>query len=45
MDVNLNFKDHITDLCIKVNRKIYTLARVTPMGLSKRKSLMNGFFI
>ena len=46
IDENLNFNDHISDLCKKVSRKISALARVTPfMGLSKRKLLMNAFFI
>ena len=45
IDVNLNFNDHISDLCKKAGRKISALARVTPfMGLSKRKLLMNAFF-
>ena len=44
IDVNLNFIDHISDLCKKASRKISTLARVTPfMGLSKRKLLINVF--
>ena len=42
--VNLNFNDHISNLCKKASRKISALARVTPfMGLSKRKLLMNAF--
>ena len=45
IDVNLNFNDHISDLCKKTSRKISALARVTPfMRLSKRKLLMNAFF-
>ena len=45
IDINLNFNDHISDLCKKASRKISALARVTPfMGLSKRKLLMNAFF-
>ena len=44
LDVNLNFNDHISNLCKKASRKISALARVTPfMGLSKRKLLMNAF--
>ena len=44
-DINLNFNDHISDLCKKASRKISALARVTPfMGLSKRKFLINAFF-
>ena len=44
-DLNLNFNDHISDLCKKASRKISALARVTYfMGLSKRKLLMNAFF-
>ena len=40
IDVNLNFNDHIPDLCKKASRKISALARVTPfMRLSKRKLL------
>ena len=46
IDVNLNFNDHISDVCKKASRKISALARVTPfMGLSKRKLLMNAFLI
>ena len=45
INVNLNFNDHISDLCKKASRKVSALARVTPfMGLSKRKLLMNAFF-
>ena len=37
IDVNLNFNDHISDLCKKASRKISALARVTPfMGLRKK---------
>ena len=44
IDVNLNFNDHICDLCKKASRKTSVLARVTLfMGLSKRKLLMNTF--
>ena len=45
IDVNLNFNDHISDLCKKASIKIFPLARVTLcMVLSKRKFLMNAFF-
>ena len=45
IDLNLNFIDHISDLCKKASRKISTLARVTPfMGLSNRRLLINAFF-
>ena len=45
IDANLNFNNHISDLCKKASRKISVLATVTPfMGLSKRKLLMNAFF-
>ena len=45
IDVNLNFNDHISDLCKKASRKVSALARVTPfLGLSKRKLLMKAFF-
>ena len=44
-DINLNFNDHISDLCQKASRKISALARVAPfMGFNKRKLLMNAFF-
>ena len=42
IDVNVNFNDHVSDLCKKASRRVPALARVTPfMGLSKRKLLMN----
>ena len=42
IDLNLNFSDHISDLCKKASRKISALARVTPfMVLEKRKLIMN----
>ena len=45
IDVNLNFNDHISDLCKKASRKISALARARSfMGLSKRKVLTNAFF-
>ena len=45
IDANLNFNDHISDLCKKASRKIHALARVTPfMALEKRKLIMNAFF-
>ena len=45
INVNLNFNDHISDLCKKASRKVSALARVTPfLGLSKRKLLMKAFF-
>ena len=41
IDANLNFNNHISDLCKKASTKISSLARVTPfMGLSKRKLLI-----
>ena len=41
IDVNLNFNNHISNLCKKTSRKRSVLARVTSfMGLSKRKLLM-----
>ena len=44
-DLNLNFNDHISDLCKKAGRKMSALARGTPFkGLNKRKLLMNAFF-
>ena len=45
IDVNLNFRDHISGLCKKASRKISALARVTPfMVLKKRKLIRNTFF-
>ena len=45
IDVNLNFNNHISDLCKKAGRKISALARVEPfMSFNKRKLLMNAFF-
>ena len=44
IDVDLNFSDHISDLCKKASRKISALATVTPfMVLEKRKLIMNAF--
>ena len=45
IDVNLNFDNHISDLCKKAGRKISALARVIPfMGLSKKKIINKYFF-
>ena len=45
IDVNLNFSDHISDLCKKARKKLSALARVTPfMVLEKRKLIMNVYF-
>ena len=45
IDVNLNFNNHISDLCKKASRKISALARVAPfMSFNKRKLLLNAFF-
>ena len=45
IDLSLNFKDHISELCERASRKISALARVTPsMGLSKRKIINECFF-
>ena len=45
IDVNLNFNEHISDLCKKASRKISALARIAPfMSIEKRKVVMNGFF-
>ena len=44
-DNKLTFENHITDICRKASRKIYTLARIAPyMDLSKRRMGMNAFF-
>ena len=44
-DNKLTFEKHITDICRKASRKIYTLARIAPyMDLSKRRMVMNAFF-
>ena len=46
IDVNLNFNEHISDLCKKASRKISALARVAPfMSIEKRKVVINAFFI
>ena len=46
IDVNLNFNEHISDLCKKTIRKIFALARIAPfMSIIKRKVVMNAFFI
>ena len=45
IDVNLNFNEHISDLCKKANRKISALASIAPfMSIEKRKVVMNAFF-
>ena len=45
IDVNLNFSEHISDLCKKASRKISALARIAPfMSIEKRKVVMNAFF-
>ena len=45
IDVNLNFNEHISDLCKKASRKISALARIAPfMSIEKRKVVMNAFF-
>ena len=45
IDVNLNFNEHISDLCKKAGRKISALARIAPfMSIEKRKVVMNAFF-
>ena len=45
IDVNLNFNEHISDLCKTVSRKISALARVAPFtSIEKRKVVMNAFF-
>ena len=44
-DKKLSFDYHLSEICKKASRKLYTLGRVTPyMNLSKRKILMNVFF-
>ena len=45
IDVNLNFNNHISDLCKKASGKISALARAAPfMSFNKNKLLMNAFF-
>ena len=45
IDVNLNFNEHISDLCKKASRNISALAKVAPfMSIEKRKVVMNAFF-
>ena len=44
-DHKLSFDGHISELCKKASRKIYTLSRVALyMNISKRGILMNAFF-
>ena len=44
-DHKLSFDGHISELCKKASRKIYTLSRVAlHMNISKRGILMNAFF-
>ena len=44
IDVNLNFNEHISDLCKKASGKISALARIAPfMSIEKRKVVMNAF--
>ena len=44
IDVNLNFNEHISDLCKKASRKISALARIAPfMSIEKRKVVTNWF--
>ena len=44
-DNKISFDEHIRNLCIKGNRKLHALSRVTPyMNFSKRRILMNAFF-
>ena len=45
IDVNLNFNEHISDLCKKARRKISALARIAPfMSIEKRNVVMNALF-
>ena len=44
-DNKLTFDEHLSDLCVKVSRKIWALARIAPfMNIYKRKLIMNAFF-
>ena len=44
-DNKLTFEKHITDICRKASRKIYTLTRIAPyMDLSKRRMVISAFF-
>ena len=45
MDVNLNFNNHISDLCKKASKKISELAIVAPfVSLDEKKLIINAFF-
>ena len=45
IDVNINFNEHISDLCKKASRKISALARIAPfMSIEKRKVVVNALF-
>ena len=44
IDNDLNFSEHVTNLCKKVNSKISALARVSPcMAISKARIVMKAF--
>ena len=46
IDRNLNFNEHITNLCDKTNRKIQSLARIFPYTPQTEKQfLMNVYFM
>ena len=44
IDENISFRDHITSLCSKHNKKISVLSRVSKyLGIKKRRILMNPY--
>ena len=44
IDANLNFSEHVSNLCKKTNQKIGALARVSPfMSIEKRRVIMKAF--
>ena len=46
IDIDLNFKEHVTSICSKANQKLHALTRVFKyMGLQKCHILMKSFII
>ena len=46
IDIKVNFKEHVTNLCNKASKKIQALARVFPhMPETQKKLLMNAYFL
>ena len=43
-DCKLRFNKHIKDICQKASHKLNALARLAPVGITKKRILMNAFF-